>query len=750
MILKMPRILFFIIFIFAFVIQNSYAEILKEVKVTGNKRISKETILIFGQIKINENLEAENLDDILKKLYETNFFSDVKLNFSQNILEIILEENPIIQNVVFNGIPAKKTIEKIKEVIQLKDKSSFIEYQAKQDLNAIKSSLQASGYFFAKVKSSIKNNSNDTIDLIYDIELGDKALIGKIQFIGDKKFKDRKLRNIIVSEESKFWKFISNKKYLDQSRINLDVRLLRNFYVNKGYYQVKVANTSAKFHDTNKFDLVFNINAGKKFYFNNLRLVLPKDYNKNNFKDITEILKSLKDQTYSYNKIQDILDEIDKIALSDQYEFINAEVEESIVGNNKLDFSIVIKETKKYYVERINVFGNSITQENVIRDALVVDEGDAFNEILHNKSINKLKYKNIFKTVNSEIVDGSTPNNKIINLTVEEKPTGEISAGAGYGTSGGSMMFAIRENNYLGRAIGLNANLTIGNNTVRGLFSVTNPNFKYSGNELRTTIQSTVVDKLEGYGFKTKKTGVSLGTSFEQYQDLHLIPTISSFVESVETNSDASANLKKQEGDYFDTLFTYNVSYDKRNQSYQPSDGFRSIFTQTLPLFADNQSLVNGYEFNYYHELIDEMIGNFTFYTRMIHSINDEDVRISKRLYIPSRRLRGFEPGKIGPKDGSEHVGGNYLTSINLSTTLPQILPNLQSTDFKLFFDVGNVWGIDYSDTIDDSNKFRTSTGITIDWFTPVGPLNFSLSQPLTTAGTDVTESFRFNLGTTF
>ena len=144
------------------------------------------------------------------------------------------------------------------------------------------------------------------------------------------------------------------------------------------------------------------------------------------------------------------------------------------------------------------------------------------------------------------------------------------------------------------------------------------------------------------------------------------------------------------------------------------------------------------------------MIGNFTFYTRMIHSINDEDVRISKRLYIPSRRLRGFEPGKIGPKDGSEHVGGNYLTSINLSTTLPQILPNLQSTDFKLFFDVGNVWGIDYSDTIDDSNKFRTSTGITIDWFTPVGPLNFSLSQPLTTAGTDVTESFRFNLGTTF
>ena len=746
----MSRILFFIIFFFSFIVQNSFADILKEVKVIGNKRISKETIILFGNIKINENLNVEELDDVLKKLYETNFFSDVKVNFEQNILEITLVENPIIQRVVFDGIKAKKMREALKEVIILRDKSSFIEYQAKQDLNAIKSALQSGGYYFAKVKSSIKENSNDTVDLVYDIDLGDKALIGKIQFIGDKKFKDRKLRNIIVSEESKFWKFISNKKYLDQSRIDLDVRLLRNFYVNKGYYQIKIANTSARFHDNNKFDLVFNINAGNKFYFNNLNLILPKDYQRENFKEINEILKSLKDQTYSYNKIQVILDEIDKIALSEQYEFINADVEETIVGKNKLNFSIIIKETKKYYVERINVFGNNITQESVIRNALVVDEGDAFNEILHNKSINNLKYKNIFKTVNSEIVDGSDPNKKIINLTVEEKPTGEISAGAGYGTTGGSMMFAIKENNYMGRGIRLNANLSIGGDTLRGLFSVTNPNFRYSGNELRTSIQSTVTDKLTNQGFKTKKTGVTLGTNFEQYQDFYLIPTISSFVESLETTSDASANLKKQEGDYFDTLFSYSLNYDKRNQSYQPSDGYKSIFTQTLPLVADNQTIVNAFEYSVYHEFIDDMVGNITFYTKAINSIKDEDVRYSKRLYLSGRRLRGFEPGKVGPKDGSGHVGGNYLTSINLSTTLPQILPNSQNIDFRYFVDFGNVWGVDYSDVVDESNKIRSSTGLTVDFFTPVGPLNFSISQPISKANTDVTESFRFNLGTTF
>ena len=167
-------------------------------------------------------------------------------------------------------------------------------------------------------------------------------------------------------------------------------------------------------------------------------------------------------------------------------------------------------------------------------------------------------------------------------------------------------------------------------------------------------------------------------------------------------------------------------------------------------MIADNNTIVNGYEFSKYHEFFDEMVGTLSFFVSAVNSLDDDDVRISKRLYMPGRRLRGFETGKVGPKDGSDFVGGNYLTAVNFSTTLPQILPTSQNTDFKFFFDIGNVWGIDYSDSIDDSNKIRSSTGIAVDWFTPVGPLNFSLSQPITKAKTDITESFRFNLGTTF
>ena len=144
------------------------------------------------------------------------------------------------------------------------------------------------------------------------------------------------------------------------------------------------------------------------------------------------------------------------------------------------------------------------------------------------------------------------------------------------------------------------------------------------------------------------------------------------------------------------------------------------------------------------------MVGNFKFFVSAVNSLDDGDVRISKRLFMPGKRLRGFETGKVGPKDGTDYVGGNYISGVNLSTSLPRVLSTQENLDFRIFFDAANIWGIDYSDTINNSNKIRSSTGVGIDWFTPVGPLNFSLSQAITKAATDTTETFRFNLGTTF
>ena len=746
----MLKIFLLVQLLFFLLLSPLNAEKIEKINVSGNERISKDTIIIFGEIDIKDDFNDNKLNQILKNLYNTNFFEDIKINITDKILNILVVENPIIQNVKIEGIKAKKMQEPIFESLQLKKNNSYNEYLVKKDRDLILNILKSNGYYFAKINLEKIENPNNTVSLIYNVDLGKKAKIKKIKFIGDKKYKNRKLFRIIASEEDKFWKFISRNKLLDQSRIQLDVRLLENYYKNKGFYKVKVESSFAEFLDDGLFDLTFNINAGNKFYFNDLKLILPNDYNRDNFNKIDSLFAKLKDEPYSYTSIEKILKEVENIALTDEYDSINAMVEENILENDKINFNVIIDETDKFFVERINILGNNITREDVIRNNLDLDEGDTYNKILYNKSINNLKALRFFKTVESEVVDGSSTGNKILNIEVEEKPTGEISAGAGFGTSGTVIGFSIKENNFLGRGIQFGTDIELTDESIRGKFGVSNPNFRGSDQSVFMSVQSSETDRLTNFGYKTTKTGFTLGSKFEYYNDVFVSPSISTFYESLKTSSTASNALEKQKGTYFDTDFNYMIDYDKRNQKFQTSDGFRSRFNQSLPVVSDNYGLINGYEFNYYQELLNEMVSSFSFFAKSVNSITGDDVRLSERLYMPQRKLRGFQRGKVGPVDSADYVGGNYLSSVNIAATLPNIMPNWQNTDFSVFVDAGNVWGVDYSSAVDDSNTIRSSAGVALDWHTPVGPLSFSYAGVLSKASSDKTEAFRFNLGTTF
>tara|TARA_B100000767_G_scaffold243421_1_gene241061 strand:- start:1525 stop:3141 length:1617 start_codon:yes stop_codon:yes gene_type:complete len=537
--------------------------------------------------------------------------------------------------------------------------------------------------------------------------------------------------------------------YLNSERIELDKRLLSNYYKNNGYYNVKITNSFVEFNNDKSFKLIFNIDAGEKFKFNKLTLVLADDYDSKYFVNITKSLKKLKDQDYSLNKIEKILREVDKIALSKQYQFIDASLDETIIENDKLNILISLKDHEKFYVEKINILGNSYTIEEVIRNTLIVDEGDPYNEILFNKSVNNIKAKNIFSTVESEIIPGSSEGLKVINLTVKEKPTGEISLGAGFGTTGGTIGGGVKENNFLGKGIKLDTNLQVSANSIKGKFVYEKPNFNYSDNSLFTSIRSTTSDNLSDFGYETSDIGASVGTSFQQFENLYFSPALDMSYEKLQTTSAASAALKKQEGNYFDTYFNYALNYDLRNKNYRPDEGYRNSFKQELPIISDNYEIVNSFETTRYQKISD-MVTKISFYGKAVNTLDNKDVRISKRLYIPSHKLRGFESGKIGPIENDDYIGGNYISAVNFSTTLPQILPSFQNMDFSFFVDAANVWGVDYDSAIDDNTKIRSATGFAMDILTPVGPLNFSLSQPLTKNSTDKTESFRFNLGTTF
>ena len=729
---------------------SAVAAVIEDIEVENNNRISKETIITYGDIKLNKDYNNEDINQILKNLYETNFFEDIEITITGNILNIKVVENKIIQTVKIEGVKSKTVQKSLLENLFSKDKSPFLITRVKQDVKKIKNSLDMAGYYFSKVDSKISQNTNDTVDLIFNINLGDKAKISKIEFIGDKKIKNRTLRNIIISEENKFWKFISKNKFLNKNVIESDKRLLKTFYLNKGYYDVLIESSTVNYFDDNTFKLTYKINAGEKYVVNEAKLELPIDYNKSNFDGVNKALNKLINETYSFDKISRVVDQIDKVSLSREYDFINAEIIEKKIDKNKIDIIFKVQESEKFYVERVNIFGNNITHESVIRNALEVDEGDPFNKLLNAKSINNIKALRIFKKVDAEVVDGDQDNTKVININVEEKPTGEIALGAGVGSEGGTIGFSVSENNFLGKGVKLLTSLRLTDDTVRGAFTVNNPNFNYSNKSLQTTLESTKIDKMTDNGYETTKTGFSFGTGFEQYENTYFRPSISTYFEDLTTNSKASDNLKKQSGNYFETKFDYNLDFDNRNQRFQTSEGQRFVIAQGIPLISDEYALMNSLDFQKWFKFDNEVITSLSLYGKMINSLNDEDVRITDRLTLPRKRLKGFQYGRIGPVDSGDYVGGNYATALNFSSTLPMIFPSLETVDFRYFLDVGNVWGVDYSSSIDQSNTIRSSTGLTVDWFTPIGPMNFSLAQDLSKADSDKTEGFQFNLGTTF
>ena len=742
----------YIVILLIFTISNTIklsAETVNDILVTGNNRISDETIKIFSDIDIKDELELNQINEILKNIYNSNFFENVSVTFDQNILKINVVEKPIIENIKYNGLKAKKFTDEIYESRILRPRYSFDQNSLKKDRENLLNIFKEYGFYFSEVESSIEKLDDNKVNIIYDIKLGDKSKIKKISFIGEKVFKDKDLKSIIISEEYKFWKFISGRKFLNENIIKLDNRLLRNFYLNKGYHDVEINSSFAKIVKDNEFELIYNINANDKFFFDNIELEILDDFNKDNFVKVFKYFEDLKGKPYSINKISKIINLIEEIALSEQFASIRVGTIEDIVAN-KINLKFKIEETEKFYVEKINILGNNITQENVIRNQLEIDEGDPYNEILYNKSVNNIKYLNFFKSTQSEVIDGSKPNSKIINITVEEKATGEISLGAGTGTSGATIGFSVKENNFLGKGVNFNLSTTVTEETVKGQFYVNNPNFRNSDKTVYVGIDAVEIDRSTEFGYKTNKTGFTTGTKFEYLDDLNLGIGISNFYEKIKTDGSASALQKTQDGNYFDSFLKLDLDFDKRNQKFRTSEGFRSKYSLDLPILSDTNTLINSYQYDYYTELFENNISNASLLLLSANSISNNNIKLSERLFIPSNKLRGFERGKIGPKDGDDYIGGNFATAANFSSTLPQLLSNVEEVDFVFFVDAANIWGVDYNSSLDDMGEFRSSIGLAVDWLTPVGPLSFTFAHPITKEDSDVTESFRFNLGTTF
>ena len=739
----------FLVIFFFILTTSSFAEI-KKISIVGNTRVNSSTIEFLVDKKII-NVDSIYINNLTKKIYETDFFADVKISYNQDLLTITVVENPIVNFFYINGLK-DNDLDKINKIITLKENSIFSSSKLKKDIEATKDFFNSEGYYQASIVPEVIKIDANQVNLIINIDKKDISKIRNIYFIGNKFFNSSQLLEVISSSEDGWWKLFSSSA-LSEQRVEYDKQLLKDFYKSKGFYDAQIESAFAGVDRNNYFSITFSINSGKKYKFGDFEIKSTSSSYKD--PDISEIKnisnKLLKNAIYSPITLSKLNREIVSYLESKRYNNFEINLQESKKDNEIINVIIQLSDEQKNIVKKINIQGNTITEEKVIRDNLVLSEGDYLNQLKIKRSIDNVKATQIFGKVDYKIEDSDAKNFKDLNLFVKEQATGSISAGVGYGTNGGLLEASINEKNFLGQGINLNLTGRLSSEAVRGEVFYADPNFKNSNKELAASLFSEV-DDYTNSGYQNKKVGTRLATKYEIYEDIFFRPNVGAQYDKLDVSGSASSLLKNRQGSFTTTSLGYNFSFDQRDSRFNPTSGSVLYFDQNIAtLFSDIPTLQTGVGATFYKELLnDKFIGSARARIANVVASDNKDVKLSDRIFASVSDIRGFEPRGMGPIDRGDHVGGNNLATLSLKSTFPNLLPeNLRANSF-VFFDVGNVWGVDYSDLISDSSKIRSSTGVAVDVMSPIGPLSFTYSIPLSKVSTDKEQKFLFNIGSSF
>jgi len=738
----------FIIIFFVILTNASFAEI-KKINIVGNTRVNSATIESLVDKKII-NIDSIYVNNLTKKIYDTDFFSDVKISFNQDILTITVVENPIVNFFYINGIK-DNDLDKVNKIITLKENNIFSSSKLKKDIEATREFLNAAGYYQASIVPEVIKIDNNQINLIFNIDKKEISKIKNIYFIGNKYFSSSQLLEVVSSSEDGWWKFFSSSA-LSEQRIEYDKQLLKEFYKNKGFFDVQIESVFASLDKNNNFSLTFSINSGKKYKFGDFDVKkLGVSYEE---KDINEIKlissKLLEKKIYSTEILNKLSKQVTDYLEKKKYNNFEINIQE-LKNEDAINIAFQISDGQKVLINKININGNSITEEKVIRDNMVLAEGDYLNSNKVKKSVDNIKAKQLFSKVEYKVENSEKKDFKDFNLFVKEQPTGSVTAGIGYGTNGGIFEAGINERNFLGQGINLNFNGKLSTEKISGVFSYNDPNFKNTNKELATSLYSEK-DDYTNAGYENKRVGANFSTKYEIYEDIFFRPSIGIQYDSLGITGTVSNLLRSRQGDTVSSSLGYVFSIDKRDSRFNPTSGTVFYFSQDIDTFiSDIHAFKTNIGATVYKELLsDKFIGSAKARLANSTAINNKDVKISDRLYSSSSDLRGFEPRGVGPVDSNDHIGGNNLATLSLKSTFPNPIPDgLRSTTY-LFLDMGNVWGVDYSDAISSSSKIRSTVGVALDLMSPIGPLSFTYSIPISKSSTDKEQNFLFNIGSSF
>ena len=742
-----------ITFIYLFLSFSAFAnEVndIKEINIDGLQRINYDTVLSYGEVNIDIDYTESLSNNIIKKLYDTQLFSDISVNYLDNILTINVKENPTINLVLFEGNKSKKDEDLIAE-IKLKERSVFSRNSVKEDVKRLLELYQRSGRLSAQVDPSVELLDNNRVNLIFKIDEAKVLSVSKITIIGNKVFTDKEIKKVMTTKSKSLFKFWSKGGQYDPDRIEYDKQLISDFYNKNGYVNFLFTSSIAQLVDTsNKFEIILSVSEGERFSFGKIKVITQLD--KLNKDVLKASLEPNSGNIFNSEVIKESIEYIKNSASSYGYTFIEINPEIIVNDDSKtVDVTFDINEGPKVYVNRINIEGNTRTIDKVIRREFTFSEGDAYNKFSVNYSKDKIKALNYFESVelNEERVESLDRID--LNLNIVEKNTGSATLGAGYGSTNGSTLTAgITESNFLGKGQKVKLSASLASTQSLYDISITEPYFNNKDLSVRTDLYSKFDDPAN-VKYETETVGLGLSFGFPLSNSNRITTKYSLLTSKTKADTDATSYEQLLSGTNTVSILGYVLSLDKRNSPYKPTNG--SIFTieQNIAGIGGTSNYVeNKITYKVYKKLSDLFTGAIKSELGAINGYGGKYAPVDSQFNIGGKNLRGFKYGKIGPQLNSSYTGGNYYYVITTETNFDLPIDEFDISS-SLFLDVGSVWGLDdrYG-SIDDEHKIRASFGLNLNWDSAIGPINFIFAEPLMSEKDDTTDKFSFDIGYNF
>ncbi len=756
----MIRIILLFVFLFSAVLtvpHDAFAQTtnetvtVSEIAISGNSRVSDSTISAYLPVRVGDAISEDSLDNAIDSLFATKLFNDVTINIEGTRISIAVVENPIVNRVNIEGNDVLDD-ERLLAELDIQPRRVFTRKVAVDATQKLLEIYRLSGRYAAEITPQVIRLDNNRVDLIFEVDEGPLIKVTSISFIGNETFSDFALRQVISSRQVRWWAFLSSVDKYDESRLDYDARLLRQFYLGRGYANIEIKRAQGGLlADRSGFALTFEIDEGTRYKLRDVSFTSQiTDIDVSKFRDDIPLEKG---DWYNVKGLEQGLLNVTNSLGNLGYAFVDVRPQVTPdTDSNELDIEISIGEGRKNYIERIEVVNNSRTRDTVIRRELEVVEGDPYNQLKLDKSLRNIKNLGFFRTVDISTVRGSADDQTIAKINVEEQSTGDFSIGVGYSSLDKSTVsLGINERNFLGSGRGLKFSTSLSESRSDYRLGLTEPYFL--DRDLRGSAE-IFNQKVENSTLTTKSTGVNLGVAFDAADDYyHRIGYELSSADSTQSSTTATSLTGEENKDLLRSALSYTIGRSTLDNRFDPTEGYLYELDETVSgLGGDVTFMKTSVRASYFKPL---NFNSFILGVRGRAGFVDglgEKVTQSARFYLGGRTVRGFDSSGIGPRDtgANSAVGGNYMYSATAEIVSSYGLSEDLGVRWTVFSDIGSVWDTDYPSGVTGANddSLRQSVGVGFLWDTAVGPLTFYWADAVSKSSHDQLKRFQFNIGT--